>query len=98
MAPLRELLVEAIRYREQPEVPARPTTAVDHALDRDRLGYLLEDKALAAAALDASRVQRIREERERAEARRLQPHYIEAFFVEAFQCLGGSAKQREMRR
>ena len=32
--PLRELLVEAIRYGEQPEVRARLTTAVDHALDR----------------------------------------------------------------
>ena len=30
--PLRELLVEAIRYGEQPEVRARLTTAVDHAL------------------------------------------------------------------
>ena len=35
--PLRELLVEAIRYGEQPEVRARLTTAVDHALDRGRI-------------------------------------------------------------
>ena len=96
--PLRELLVEAIRYGEQPEVRARLTTAVDHALDRGRLQELLEDRALAPDAMDASRVHRIREEMERAEARRLQPHYIESFFWEAFKRLGGSAKQREMHR
>ena len=96
--PLRELLVEAIRYGEQPEVRARLTTAVDHALGRGRLQNLLEERALAHDAMDASRVHRIREEMERAEARRLQPHYIESFFREAFQRLGGSAKQREASR
>ena len=95
---LRELLVEAIRYGEQPEVRARLTTAVDHALDRGRLQDLLEDRALVHDVMDASRVLRIREEMERAEARRLQPHYIESFFHEAFRRLGGSARQREAGR
>ena len=96
--PLRELLVEAIRYGEQPEVRARLTTAVDHALDRGRLQDLLEERAVAHDAMDASRVHRIREDMERAEARRLQPHYIESFFREAFHRLGGTLKQREPRR
>ena len=96
--PLRDLLVDAIRYGEQPEVRARLTTAVDHALDRTHLQDLLEERALAQDAMDTSRVQRIREDMERAEARRLQPHYIESFFREAFQRLGGSARQREPRR
>ena len=96
--PLRELMVEAIRYGERPEVRARLDTAVDHALDRGRLQDLLEERALAHDAMDASRVQRIREDMVRAEARRLQPHYVESFFREAFQCLGGAAKQRETRR
>ncbi len=96
--PLRTLLVEAIRYGEQPEVRARLTTALDHALDRGRLQDLLEERALADDSMDASRVHRIREKMERAEARRLQPHYIESFFQEAFQRLGGSAKQRETGR
>ena len=96
--PLRELMVEAIRYGEQPEVRARLATAVDHALDRGRLQDLLEERALAHDAMDASRVQRIREDMVRAEARRLQPHYVESFFREAFQRLGGGAKQREARR
>ena len=96
--PLRELLVEAIRYGEQPEVRARLTTAVDDALDRGRLQDLLEDRALAHDAMDSSRVRRIREDMVRAEARRLQPHYVESFFREAFQRMGGAAKQREARR
>ena len=96
--PLRELMVEAIRYGEQPEVRARLETAVDHALDRGRLQDLLEERALVHDAMDASRVQRIREDMVRAEARRLQPHYVESFFREAFQRLGGAAKQREARR
>lgn len=96
--PLRDLLVEAIRYGEQPEVRARLTIAVDHALDRAHLQDLLEERVLAHDAMDASRVQRIRKDMERAEARRLQPHYIESFFREAFQRHGGSVKQREPRR
>lgn len=96
--PLRDLLIEAIRYGDKPEVRARLTTVLDHALDRTQLQDLLEERALAVEAMDASRVQRIREEIERAEARRLQPHYIESFFLEAFRRLGGSARQREPRR
>jgi len=96
--PLRELLIEAIRYGDLPEVRARLTTVVDKAFDRKQLQDLLEDHALVHEVMDASRVFRIREEMERAEARRLQPHYIESFFVEAFQRLGGTIKPREPRR
>jgi SNF2 family DNA or RNA helicase len=95
---LRDLLIEAIRYGDQPEVRARLTRAVEHAVDRGSLQDLIEDHALAHDVMDASRVHRIREEMERAEARRLQPHYVEAFFLEAFARLGGVAKQRENRR
>mgnify|MGYP002622058526 FL=1 len=96
--PLRELLIEAIRYGERPDVRARLTQAVEQAVDRTGLTHLIEERALARDAMDASRVQRVREDMERAEARRLQPHYIESFFLEAFKRLGGSAKQREPRR
>jgi SNF2 family DNA or RNA helicase len=96
--PLRELLIEAVRYGDLPEVRARLTKAVENALDRSQLQNLLEERALAHDSMDASRVHRIREDMERAEARRLQPHYIESFFLEAFQRLGGNAKQREPRR
>lgn len=96
--PLRDLLIQAIRYGDQPEVRARLTTVLDHVLDREQIRNLLEDHALAVDAMDASQVHRIREDMERAEASRLQPHYIESFFREAFKRLGGSDKQREPRR
>jgi SNF2 family DNA or RNA helicase len=96
--PLRELLVEAIRYGDQPEVRARLTRVVANAFDRKELQELMEEHALAHDSMDASRVFRIREEMERAEARRLQPHYIESFFLEAFKGLGGVVRQREARR
>ncbi len=96
--PLKELLIEAIRYGEQPDVRQRLTKVVENAFDRGQLQDLLEERALAHDAMDASRVFRIREEMERAEARRLQPHYIESFFLEAFRQLGGAVKQRELRR
>lgn len=96
--PLRDLLIEAVRYGDSPEVHARLTTAVENSLDRNQLRDLLEDRALAHDVMDASRVQRIREDMERADARRLQPHYIESFFKAAFERLGGALKQREPRR
>ena len=96
--PLRELLLEAIRYGEQPEVRARLDTAVDQALERSRLQDLLEERQLVHDGMDAGRLHRIREDMERAEARRLQPHYVESFFREAFQRLGGATRQREPRR
>ena len=96
--PLRDLLIEAVRYGDRPEVRARLTQVVAHAFDRQQLQDLIEDRALAHDSMDATRVFRIREEMERAEARRLQPHYIESFFLEAFQQLGGTTKQREPRR
>jgi len=95
---LRDLLIEAIRHGEKPEVKAFLTTVLDVALDRNHLQSLLDERVLAHDAMDASKVQRIRADMERADARRLQPHYIESFFHEAFKLLGGTAKQREARR
>ena len=96
--PLRDLLIQAIRYGELPEVRAHLTTVLDDALDREQLRDLLDDHALAHDAMDTGRIHRIREDMERAEAKRLQPHYVESFFREAFHHLGGVDKKREPRR
>jgi superfamily II DNA or RNA helicase len=95
---LRDLLIEAIRYGDRPEVRAQLTRAIEQGVDRGRLQDLLEERALAHDVMDASRVARVREEMERAEARRLQPHYVESFFLEAFRRLGGTVREREPRR
>ena len=96
--PLRDLLIEAIRYGEQPEVQARLNLAISDAIDRPALEALIEDRALATEIMDSSRVASVREDMERAEARRLQPHYIEEFFREAFGRLGGKMGERESGR
>jgi superfamily II DNA or RNA helicase len=96
--PLRDLLIQAIRYGDRADIRAKLTQAIANAVDRPHLQDLLEERALAHDVMDASRVARVREDMERAEARRLQPHYIESFFLEAFSQLGGTARQREPRR
>ena len=96
--PLRDLLIEAIRYGDQPEVRNRLNLIVDGAVNPEQLRSLLAEKALTHEVMDVSLVHRIREDMERAEARRLQPHYIESFFLKAFEDLGGTFKQREPRR
>lgn len=96
--PLRELLLEAIRYGDQPEIKARLFEVVDKALDRQHLRELVEGRALTHDAMDVSKVRQVREEMERAEARRLQPHFIAAFFLESFKLLGGTIHEREPKR
>lgn len=95
---LRDLLIEAIRFGDQPEVRARLTRAIENGVDRPHLESLIDVGALAHDVMDSSRVARVRETMERAEAQRLQPHYVESFFLEAFKRLGGTARQREPRR
>lgn len=96
--PLRDLLVEAVRYGDRPEVRARLTEVVDAALDRDHLRDLLEERSLARDTMNLAKVRTIREEMERAEARRLQPHFIASFFLAAFAHLGGKVIEREKGR
>jgi hypothetical protein len=95
---LRELLIEAIRYGDRPDIKAKLDQVVSDRLDQTRLRELLEERALARDSMDASKVQEIRQEMERIEARKLQPHFIASFFLEAFQRLGGTIRQREPKR
>ena len=96
--PLRDLLIEAIRYGDRPEVRARLSQVVSETVDHPHLQELIEERALVQDIMDSTRVARVRLEMERAEARRLQPHYIESFFLEAFRRLGGGVRRRERGR
>ena len=95
---LADLLMEAIRYGNDPEVRARLQRSVDNALDRDRLRHLLDVRALVHGQMDTTKIAAIREDMERASARRLQPHHVQAFFSEAFARLGGRMNRREAGR
>ena len=91
---LRELLIEAVRYGEQPDVRARLHAVVDATVG-DTLLEVIHDRALVHDVMTMADVERIRDEMERAEARKLQPHFIRAFFIEAFALLGGAIRERE---
>ncbi len=93
--PLRDMLIDAIRYGERPEVKARLTQQLDHAFDRQHLKSILDRNALAKETLTPDRLYAVKEEMEKAEARRLQPYFVEAFFKEAFSSLGGAMHSRE---
>ena len=95
---LRKLLLDAIRYGDQPEIRERLNVAIDNAADQKRVRELLADYSLARDSMDTTQVQQIREEFERAQARRLQPHFIASFFKAAFERLGGTLYPRESKR
>jgi superfamily II DNA or RNA helicase len=95
---LRDLLVDAIRYGDRPDVKAELFRKVDGAVDVATIETLVAERKLTSEGLDPSTVSAIREEMERAQARRLQPHFIGAFFREAFVLLGGRIVQRETGR
>ena len=94
---LRELLIEAIRYGEQPEVKARMREVIDHRVS-EGLAELLNERALASDRLSGADLASLRAAMDEARARRLQPHYIELAFREAFTRFGGRMTKREKGR
>jgi SNF2 family DNA or RNA helicase len=96
--PLRQLLIEAIRLGDSPEVRTQMKRIIDEALDVDHLRALLATRALGANLLDTTKVAAVRDELERAEANRLQPHYVRDFFLQSFRRLGGQIRERETGR
>ena len=93
--PLRDLLIEAIRYGNDPRVRERLWQVVDHSMNTERFRELIAENALTEDSIDVSKVMEIRAEMERMEARRLQPHFVEAYFLQAFRTLGGRIYKRE---
>ena len=92
---LKDLLIDAIRYGDDPEVRARLHRQVDGALDTAHLEAIIKRNALCDEVMDPQRLFALKEEMEKAEARKLQPYFIRAFFSQAFQQLGGDLRARE---
>ena len=95
---LKDMLLEAIRYGDQPEVRARLSQKIDNALDRENLLSVLNRDALAQESMSPDRLFAVKEEMEKAEARRLQPYFVRSFFMRGFEALGGSIYPRELDR
>jgi len=93
--PLKDLLIEAIRYGADPDVRARLLKKVEGALDTQHLENIIKRNALCEEVMDEKRLFAVKEEMEKAEARKLQPYFIRSFFSQAFQQLGGELRPRE---
>ena len=91
---LRQLLLDAIRYGDRPDVRSR----LDQVIETDvpeRVAAAIKDPVLAADTIGYSEVDRIRRDMDEAALRRIQPHYMHAFFDAAFAELGGRLRERE---
>lgn len=95
--PLRDLLMEAIRYGDLPEVKAKMHEVIDDQV-AEGLRELLAERALASEHLAEADLAALRAAMDEARARRLQPHYIELAFKAAFTRLGGRIARRERGR
>ena len=95
---LKDLLIDAIRYGESPEVREKMTQTIEGALDTEHLKEILRRNALVDQHMSLEHLYAVKAEMEKAEARKLQPYFIRAFFTEAFQSLTGEMRVRETGR
>ena len=94
---LRDLLIEAIRYGDRPDVKARQDQVIDRNIG-DRITDLVEERALAIGEIGGEDIHEIRRDMERAKLRKLQPGFISIFFIEALRRFGGRIVEREKGR
>ena len=94
---LRDLLIEAIRYGDHPDVRARQDRIIDKDIG-DRITNLVGERALAIGEIGSADLQEIRDDMERAKLRKLQPGFISMFFIEALRSFGGRIVEREKGR
>lgn len=92
---LKDLLIEAVRYGDDPEVRARLLRKVEGALDTERLKEVMRKNALCEEVMDPERLFDIKTEMEKAEARKLQPYFVQSFFSRAFEEFDGMMRGRE---
>ncbi|PST49887.1 type III restriction endonuclease subunit R [Bifidobacterium callitrichos] len=95
--PLRDLMMQAIQYGDDPEVQARLDRVIDSGV-RQGLDELISERSAHPEMYPSLDVREVRELMEKTRERKLQPGYISAFFLPAFQRLGGTARQRETNR
>ena len=94
---LRDLLIEAIRYGDQPQVRAKLNRIIDAGVSQG-LDEMLAERALHPEMFSALNLDEVRARMEKARERRLQPGYIAAFFIPALARLGGRIRKREQGR
>jgi superfamily II DNA or RNA helicase len=95
---LKDLLIEAVRWGEQPEIREKLFRVIDDTINHEHFKKLLERNALSEQHMSVEQLYSVKEEMEKAQARKLQPYFISAFFLESFQSLKGELRSREAGR
>ncbi|MEH0147541.1 helicase-related protein [Corynebacterium sp. Q4381] len=90
---LRDLLLDAIRYGDQPEVKKKLDQIIDSSVSQG-LDELMQNHGLERSIQSQLDIEELRRQMEEAKERRLQPGFIAAFFIPAFERLGGRIKDR----
>lgn len=92
--PLRKLLIDAVRYGDQPEVRDRLNQVIDANVSEGP-EKLIAERAFTQEIMAEADVEEMRIRMAEAHARKLQPHFIHTFFAAAFARLGGRMSERE---
>ena len=95
---LKELLIRAIRFGDDPVRRKEWEEKIDESLDTEHLKKIMKRNALAEQHMNLEDLYAVKEEMEKAEARKLQPYFIRSFFSEAFKNLDGEMRPREAGR
>ena len=92
--PLKDLLIQAIRYGNDPKVKARLHQVIDATVG-EGLDKLIADRAAHADMFAVADLEKWRVRMDEANRRRLSPHFISEWFTDAFRELGGRLSERE---
>ena len=92
---LKNLLIDAIRLGETPEMKAYMTEKVHSALDTGHLREIMKRNSLVAETMSREALYRVKEQMDRAEAKKLQPCYVCDFLRNAMAYFGGDVRPRE---
>lgn len=88
--PLRDLLIEAIRYGNN----AQLDNVIDESFNPEKLQEIFNQRALTQENFNVAKVSNINLDMERKEIFKLQPYFIEEFFIAAFKKFGGQIYPR----
>ncbi|EFM48575.1 helicase C-terminal domain protein [Corynebacterium matruchotii ATCC 14266] len=92
--PLKDLLIEAIRYGDQPETRQWLDKVIDASVSKG-LDELRAKRALSEDIFSSRELDQVRNTMRDAEERKLQPGFIRSFFIPAFKRLRGLIDKRE---
>lgn len=85
---LKDLLIDAIRFGEDPQRKMELLERIEGVLDIEQIRNILSKNALCDTFMNREELFRIKADMEKAEARKLQPYFVRAFFSTHFLAWG----------